>query len=113
MRVDTLHPNECITMLLPCQTERGLGNVSHQLTGCNFTGCTIGYGDITPTTELGRLIAIIYIPLACLMTGHGLTYIAQSMIDKKENRFLSQYKAKELTQDDIDAMVSYKLFLVY
>ena len=68
------------------------------------TGCTIGYGDLTPTTETGRLLAIVFIPLACGVTGHGIGYIAQNMISKKENDFLSQYRAKELTQDDLDAM---------
>jgi hypothetical protein len=67
-------------------------------------GSTIGYGDVAPTTQVGRLLAVFFIPLACGVTGHMLGYMAHYMIDNREHLFLDEIKARELTQDDIDAM---------
>jgi len=67
-------------------------------------GCTIGYGDLTPKTQLGRFLSILFIPLACGVTGTLIGRIAQHRIDSKTHDFLCRYKARDLTQDDIDAM---------
>jgi hypothetical protein len=67
-------------------------------------GCTIGYGDLKPTTESERFLAIFFIPLACLVTGHWLGYFANHVIESRCSSFLHRYEARELTQDDLDAM---------
>lgn len=69
-----------------------------------ITGCTIGYGDFFPTTETERLIGIFFIPIAVLVMGHGLGYIANSLIEIHSSRFLERYESRELSQEDLDAM---------
>jgi hypothetical protein len=73
-------------------------------TFCHPPGCTIGYGDLTPTTETEKFLAVFFIPLACLVTGHWLGYFANHIIESHSSRFLHRYEAQELTQDDLDAM---------
>jgi hypothetical protein len=68
------------------------------------TGCTIGYGDLTPTTQDQKFLAIFFIPLSCLVMGHWLGYVANRIIEGRSSRFRIQYCARELTQDDLDAM---------
>ena len=51
------------------------------------TSCTIGYGDFVLTTQVERLMAVIYIPLVCLIMGHWLAYVANTIINKQSSQF--------------------------
>ena len=69
------------------------------------TSCTIGYGDLVPSTQLERLAAVIYIPLVCLIMGHWLGYVANAIIERQSSKFRKKrLEHRELTQDDLDAM---------
>ena len=71
------------------------------------TSCTIGYGDRVPVEQWERLMAVIYIPLAVLIMGNLLGFIAGTIMEQQSSKFRkSTYHRRELTQDDLDAMVS-------
>lgn len=67
-------------------------------------GCTIGYGDLSPSSQEERFLAVIFIPLACVVTGHWLGFIANTIIERQCAQFRSQYESRELTKDDLDVM---------
>jgi potassium channel subfamily K len=69
-----------------------------------ITGCTIGYGDLTPITQTEKVLAIIFIPFAVGITGQWLGYFASHIIELRCSQFRHQYGARELTQDDLDVM---------
>jgi potassium channel subfamily K len=70
-----------------------------------ITGCTIGYGDLTPKTQTEKVLAIIFIPFAVGITGHWLGFFASHIIERRCSQFRHQYYgARELTQDDLDVM---------
>lgn len=69
------------------------------------TSCTIGYGDLVPTTQMERFLAIIYIPLACLIMGQWLAFVANRIIEHQSSQFRkNRLQLRELTSDDLEAM---------
>ena len=53
---------------------------------CVATLTTVGYGDITPVTDLGKIFTMVY-----LVTGIGLfvsfvTLVARQLLDERERR---------------------------
>jgi hypothetical protein len=83
-------------------------------------GCTIGYGDLAPESQQQRVLAILFIPLACCVIGYYLVFFATTVIEMRSSRFRTQHATRELTQDDIDAMdihdtgkVTWSEFLVF
>jgi hypothetical protein len=65
---------------------------------------TIGYGDLTPQTQTGRLIAIFFIPIACGTMGQWLGLVANWIIERRQAKFRKSLGNRELTQRDLDIM---------
>jgi len=69
-----------------------------------ITATTVGYGEKAPKTEHGRLIAIVFIPIAVGCMGHWLSLVASYIIDRRQSGFRKHMANKELTLDDLDVM---------
>ena len=69
-----------------------------------MVGCTIGYGDLAPTTQKERLLAIFFIPLVVLFMTHWLGFFANYIIESKNERFRTQFELRDLTEADLSAM---------
>lgn len=72
------------------------------------TATTVGYGDISPVTGIGRLIALVL-----MLTGIGfigmLTGAIATYFIKPESKMLGNYE--DLSQDDIEKVNSYIEYL--
>jgi Ion channel len=69
------------------------------------TATTVGYGDMSPQTQSGRLMALVLIPLAVGSMGHCLSRIANTVVDTRQQRAMRHKMAtQELTLHDIIAM---------
>jgi potassium channel subfamily K len=65
---------------------------------------TVGYGDFAPQTQMGRLFAIFFIPLAVGTMGHWLSVVASSIIANRQSSFHRRLQMQELSQSDLDIM---------
>lgn len=65
-----------------------------------------GYGDLTPHTQEERFLAIIFIPFACAVTGHCLTWFARWIIEKQGAKYRKTTfeSHSELTPEDLKVM---------
>lgn len=68
------------------------------------TASTVGYGDLAPVTQSGRILAILYIPMAVGLMGTLLDVVANSIIDRHQKQAQEYLKNKELTLQDLVAM---------
>jgi len=86
-------------------TSLGEYAVLERLTIIMFTTqSTVGYGDFAPTTEEGRLVTILFIPLAVGGMGHFLSFVANWIIESKQSKFREGLVTKELTMRDLEIM---------
>jgi hypothetical protein len=69
-----------------------------------ITAASVGYGEFSPSTEMGRLLAILFIPLSVGVIGQGLAGIVNIFIEEeiKKNNF--KLMSRELTMEDLDHM---------
>ena len=64
----------------------------------------MGYGDLAPTTQHGKMVAIVFIPLAVASMGHWLGLVASWIMDGRSARHRKKMYGRELTQRDLDIM---------
>lgn len=68
----------------------------------NCTATTIGFGDVCPTTQIGRLLAIVFIPLSVVTLGETIAsvfaFVNARLAAKAEKDFLR----REITLSDLD-----------
>ncbi|CAB9507947.1 Two pore potassium channel [Seminavis robusta] len=69
-----------------------------------ITASTVGYGDLSPATEMGRVLAIVYIPVAVCVMGFLLDIVANSIISSRRRKAQQYLKSKELTLKDLEVM---------
>jgi potassium channel subfamily K len=69
-----------------------------------ISATTVGYGDLAPASQRGRLLATIFIPITVAAMGHWLSLVAGYIIDSRQSRFREQMANKELTLEDLDVM---------
>lgn len=82
---------------------------SHLLTKVISFHCSkipVGYGDLAPASQQGRILAIIYIPVAVGVIGSFLDAISNAIIDRKRNATQKYLENKELTLRDLKVMDS-------
>ena len=94
-------------------------NFSQTLYFAITTSCTIGYGDFSPQTQMGRLLVVGFIPFAVGAMGFFLHGIAETILDAKQRRHMvglfaggggggvsssSRQQQRELTVMDLEAM---------
>ena len=69
-----------------------------------ITATTIGYGDQSPHSQMGRLFSVFYIPLAVMTMGEFLRVVANAIIDYRQKPFRESLRTKEFTLRDFEAM---------
>ena len=69
-----------------------------------ISASTVGYGDMAPTTQRGRLVAVVAIPLAVGVMGHWLSCVASYIIQRKQDASMQRRMQRELTMADLDIM---------
>lgn len=68
-----------------------------------ITASTIGLGDLCPTSKMGRMAALVFIPLAVASGGEILSIIASAFLERRRNQIFETYQ-KDFTMDHIKAM---------
>jgi len=68
---------------------------------CVVTSTTIGFGDLTPTTTMSKIWALIFIPLAVAAMGYILGNLASQIIDRKREKFNKALWSTDLTCEDL------------
>ncbi|CAB9511045.1 Two pore potassium channel [Seminavis robusta] len=80
------------------------------------TSCTIGYGDKVPTSQVGRLGVVAFIPFAVGAMGYFLRQLAELIVQAKQQRHMGMLfgtimdatncrrQQRELTVVDLEAM---------
>ena len=67
-----------------------------------ITGTTIGYGDYSPSSQVGRAVAIVYLYFAVMTIGGVLSSIAGSIVDAKQKKALEKILMKKITMADFE-----------
>ena len=83
------------------------------------TSCTIGFGDLVVTSQMGRLLVVIFIPIAVGAMGFLLRRIAEAVLQTKQRKHMvglfgsgdiasptGRQRQRELTVMDLEAMDS-------
>jgi hypothetical protein len=69
-----------------------------------ISASTVGYGDLTPTTDGAKWVALFFIPLAVGCMGQWLSLVAQWILESRSARFHKHCLQQPLTQADLDIM---------
>ena len=70
-----------------------------------ITAATIGYGDESPHSQMGRLFAIVYIPVAVMTMGEFLRVVAHAIMERKQRAFRESLKTSaSFTLRDLEVM---------
>lgn len=65
-----------------------------------ITVSTIGFGDFSPQTQIGRALCIIYLPLAVISVGNAIGHVAELIVKRKV--VSDTISMKELIEMDLD-----------
>mmetsp|Transcript_35154 Transcript_35154/g.74174 ORF Transcript_35154/g.74174 Transcript_35154/m.74174 type:complete len:467 (+) Transcript_35154:121-1521(+) len=71
---------------------------------CVVTSTTIGFGDITPTSDWGKIFAILFVPIVVGAMGYILGNVASAMVEKRQEKMHKKLWSKELKIEDIMAL---------
>lgn len=79
-------------------------NLANALYYAVVTASTVGYGDLVPTTQRGRLIGIFLCPLVVATMGHFLSTVASIIMESRRSSFQKEMEQKELSMQDLEIM---------
>ena len=68
------------------------------------TATTVGWGDVSPSSQQMRLLSLVFIPLAVISLGEILGRIAGFFIQKNTAQAEKEFMTRRMTLDDLDAM---------
>ena len=68
------------------------------------TATTVGWGDVSPSSQQMRLLSLVFIPLAVINLGEILGRIAGFFIRKNTAQAEKEFMSRRMTLDDLDAM---------
>lgn len=92
-------------LISPGRTEQGLG-VIDALYFTTVTASTVGYGDVTPQSWVGKLFAVVYIPIAVALMSKTVMSIALIPMEyrhlKLETYVLDQFGDELSAPDFVD-----------
>ena len=64
-----------------------------------ITAATLGYGDFSRATKIGRICAIVFIPLAVAAAGDVLGNVATTLQERRQEKFYESLMGEELDVD--------------
>jgi len=65
-----------------------------------ITSTTIGYGDISPTTDLGRFFGLLYVLFGVTAVGNILSSIASKVVEAKQEKAMKKILARQITIEE-------------
>lgn len=68
----------------------------------NSTATTIGFGDVSPKTQLGRLIAVIFIPLSVITLGEVIANCFAFITSRASAKAEKDFLRREITLSDLE-----------
>ena len=68
----------------------------------NCTATTMGYGDIAPQTQIGRLLAVVFIPLSVISLGEVIASCVAHINARAAAKAEKDFLRREITFDDLD-----------
>jgi len=79
-------------------------NFQTSLYFCYITATTIGYGDISPTTQAMRLVAVFYLPLSVGTTAYIFAKASGIYIDRKAAKAKKEFVSRGISRKEFDAI---------
>ncbi|KAL7528108.1 hypothetical protein ACHAXR_002273 [Thalassiosira sp. AJA248-18] len=67
----------------------------------NCTATTIGYGDLSPQTQIGRILAIVFIPLAVMTMGQVIASVFAFVYGRIAAKAEKDFIRREITLSDL------------
>ena len=71
---------------------------------CVITAASVGYGEMSPKSELSRGLAIFFIPLSVGVIGQGLAGVVNVFVEEEIKKANAKLMSRELTMEDLDNM---------
>jgi potassium channel subfamily K len=68
----------------------------------NSTATTIGFGDVSPRTQLGRLIAVIFVPLSVVTLGEVIANCFAFITSRASAKAEKDFLRREITLTDLE-----------
>ncbi len=68
----------------------------------NCTATTMGFGDVAPQTQIGRLLAVVFIPLSVITLGEVIASCVAHINARAAAKAEKDFLRREITFDDLD-----------
>mmetsp|Transcript_9349 Transcript_9349/g.21087 ORF Transcript_9349/g.21087 Transcript_9349/m.21087 type:complete len:546 (+) Transcript_9349:107-1744(+) len=71
---------------------------------CVVTATTIGFGDLTPQSDISKAVAILFVPIAVASMGYILGNVASFIVESRRAEHTKKLWSSELKMEDIEAL---------
>ncbi len=88
-------------------------NFSDALYWASVTACTVGYGDVTPDTDSGKIFTIFYTIISCALAAKGFRDVVTypMVVRAKENELrITQQFGEELSERTLRSIINTQFF---